>query len=389
MAHIVRGRLASNGLFVALHIKNGTVVHKQVLHEEGRVEEHDSLWIADGFVDHQVNGFAGYDVQKAHTDHIVNLTKALWKTGVVAYCPTVITNDKAGILEAIRAIVLACEQDALINFSIPAIHVEGPFISPIDGPRGAHNKHFVRPPDWDEFLRWQEAAEGRIGIVTLSPEWPEAFPFIEKLRKEGVIAAIGHTSARPEQIRAAVQAGAKLSTHLGNGAHVVLPRHPNYIWEQLAQDDLMAGLIVDGHHLAPSVVKTMIRAKGLSRVALTTDAVAMAGLPPGRYTLNGIPVEMKSNGRIEVVDGDGVLAGSVLDMPTAIANTMRFAHVSLAEAVQLATTQPARLLGLHNVNLRLGQPATMTTFRISKTDGSLRIRSTYVDGERVYHTSEV
>ena len=156
-------------------------------------------------------------------------------------------------------------------------HVEGPHISPDDGPRGAHPQRWVRPPDLDEFRRWQDATDGRIRIVTLSPEWPEAPRYIEALVAKGVVASIGHTKATAQQIADAVSAGATLSTHLGNGAHPVLRRHPNYIWEQLAEDRLMADFIVDGIHLPTSFLKVALRAKGIERSVLVTDARSPAG----------------------------------------------------------------------------------------------------------------
>lgn len=343
-------------------------------------------WLAPGFIDHQVNGFAGYDVNGEATtaDSIQGLTEALWSTGVTRYCPTIITNSEERIVRSLRAVAQACRESPRTDASVVAVHVEGPFISPEDGPRGAHHPAFVRPPDWEEFLRWQDAAEGRIGIVTLSPEWPEATAFIEKLTEHGVMAAIGHTAAAPEQIRDAVKAGARMSTHLGNGAHLTLPRHPNYIWEQLACDELWAGLIIDGFHLPPSVVKVMIRAKGLERVALTTDAVAMAGLEPGFYQLNGVDVELTPEGKIQVVGGQGILAGSALTMPVGIANAMRFAGLSLAEAVSLATDRPAAMLGLADVAVAPGNRADVTLFNVDQTSGDLQIVATFLQGELVY-----
>src|SRR5690606_31509122 len=113
--------------------------------------------------------------------------------------------------------------------------------------------------------------------------WEGAPRFIARAVSSGVVVAIGHTGATSEQIRAAVDSGARLSTHLGNGAHAVLPRHPNYIWDQLACDELWASIIVDGHHLPATVVKCFQRIKGSERLILITDAVSVAGLPPGRY----------------------------------------------------------------------------------------------------------
>src|SRR5262249_39118557 len=155
-------------------------------------------------------------------------------------CPTLVTNSAEALLHGFATLRRACETDPKIARAVPALHLEGPYISPEDGARGAHPKEHVRPPSWDEFCRFQDAAGGRIRLVTLAPEHEGALQFIERLTKNGVVVSIGHTNASGPRIREAIAAGAKLSTHLGNGSHAMLPRHDNYIWEQLAADELWA-----------------------------------------------------------------------------------------------------------------------------------------------------
>ncbi|SDM82795.1 N-acetylglucosamine-6-phosphate deacetylase [Paenibacillus sp. yr247] len=145
--------------------------------------------------------------------------------------------------------------------SVIGIHLEGPYVSEEDGPRGAHDKAYVRDPDWEEFAQWQEASGHRIRLVTLAPERKGAIHFIKMLKEAGVAVSIGHTCASLDVLEQAVAAGATLSTHLGNASHPVLPRHPNYIWNQLAEDRLWGTFIADGHHLSPAVLKAMLRAK--------------------------------------------------------------------------------------------------------------------------------
>ena len=197
---------------------------------------------------------------------------------------------------------------------------------PEDGPRGAHPQRHVRPPDWDEFRRLQDAAGGRIRLVTLAPEHDGALPFIERLTAAGVVVALGHTAASGERIRDAVRAGARLSTHLGNGSHAVLPRHDNYIWEQLADDGLWASLICDGHHLPPSVVRCIVRVKTPARTILTCDASSLAGLPPGRYREWDQDFEVLPAGKV-VVPGTSYLAGSWAFTDLCVGNVIRFAGV--------------------------------------------------------------
>ena len=253
-----------------------------------------TLRIAPAPIDLQVNGFAGFDLNVATVTpaDVCAMVRALWRVGTGFLCPTVVTASVGAMSHSLRAIVEACKADALVAHAVLGIHLEGPYISAEDGPRGAHPLEHVRAPDWDEFQRWQDIAEGQISIVTLAPEKKNAIPFIEKLVANGIVVAVGHTNASAADIQAAIDAGAKLSTHLGNGAHALIRRHPNYIWEQLGADDLWASLIVDGHHLPPSVAKSMMRAKTLDRCVLVSDAVALAGMAPGTYQFAGKSVEL-------------------------------------------------------------------------------------------------
>ncbi len=231
----------------------------------------------------------------------------------------------------------------------------------------------------------QDAAQGLIRLVTLSPEWPQAPRYIETLRAEGVVVSIGHTSASASQIADAVQAGATLSTHLGNGAHSLLPRHPNYIWEQLAEDRLAAGFIVDGIHLPASFLKVALRAKGVKRSLLVTDAVTAAGCRPGRYRLGEQEVELTPDNRV-VLAGQTRLAGSALRMDRGVENLMRLAGLSLAQAVAMATTNPARVghFPARQKGLFPGERADLVQFRFDPPRNKIDIEKTYLDGELVW-----
>ncbi|GAB4522431.1 MAG: N-acetylglucosamine-6-phosphate deacetylase [Anaerolineae bacterium] len=343
-----RGLSPETGEPIEVRIDGGKI--EEIRPYEGR-DLSASVWLLPGLIDIQVNGYGGYDFNDPDVtpDTVRAAVQALWADGVTYCCPTVITAPPEAMLRSLRAIRDAC-RDPAIDRSIVGVHVEGPFISAEDGPRGAHPRDAVRPPDWSEFERWQEASGGRVRIVTLAPELPGAIPFIQRLAAEGVVPAIGHTGAAPEQIRDAVSAGARLSTHLGNGCHGVLPRHPNYLWEQAAADDLWASLIVDGHHLPPAVVKCLVRCKRPSHVILVSDAIAAAGLGPGHFRLGAQEVVVDESLRCSL-EGSGYLAGSVIPLRLGVANVARFADVSFREAVAMATAHPARLLG---VDARLG-----------------------------------
>jgi N-acetylglucosamine-6-phosphate deacetylase len=344
----------------------------------------DGIWIAPGFVDLQVNGFAGVDYNSASStlEEVSKSIRAMFSTGVSRFFPTVITGAPEEMLAALRNLAQARETIEE-GPAMEAFHVEGPHISAEDGPRGAHPARWVRPPDIEEFRRWQEAAQGNVRLVTLSPEWPEAPRYIELLSREGVVTSIGHTRATREQIADAVSAGATLSTHLGNGADRMLPRHPNYIWDQLAEDKLAASFIVDGHHLPDSFLRVALRAKGVERSILVTDAVMPALCAPGPYRLGEVEVELKDDQRV-VLRGGTRLAGSSLRMDAAIANVMNVAGVSLTEAIAMATVNPARVgrIGGRLRGLRPGDRADIVRFRVE--DGRLRVLETYMSGRRVW-----
>ncbi len=320
--------------------------------------------VCPGFFDIQVNGFAGVDFNNpAETvAGIGRALEAMLRTGVTRCLPTVITGAPGDMIACLRNLRRAM-QELPRRAMIAGFHVEGPFIGPEDGPRGAHPARWVRPPDIDEFHRWQEATDGHVRLVTLSPHWPGAPRFIEAVTREGVVASIGHTGATGDQIEAAVNAGATLSTHLGNGAHSELRRHPNYIWDQLAEDRLSASFIADGIHLGRSFLRTALRAKTVERSILVTDAAAPAGARPGRYRLGEQDVELTPDDRV-VLEGTGKLAGSALKMNRGVANLVRLAGLSLRDAIRMATVNPTRLLGLPAPDAILpGAAADLVVFR--------------------------
>jgi N-acetylglucosamine-6-phosphate deacetylase len=265
--------------------------------------------------------------------------------------------------------------------AIAGFHVEGPHIDVTDGPRGAHPAAFVRPPDLNEFARWQDATEGNIRLVTLSPHWPGAPRYIASLTEAGVAVSIGHTGANSQQIAAAVDAGAILSTHLGNAAHKSLPKFPNYLLDQLADDRLSASFIADGIHLDNAFFQVALRAKTIARTILVTDAAAPAGATPGHYRLGELEVELTPDNRV-VLTGTTKLAGSALRMDRAITNLMRIGKLTLRDAVRTATTNPAQLLDLpgRTKGLAVGERADLVVFRQSP---AVEIEAVYLDGERV------
>jgi N-acetylglucosamine-6-phosphate deacetylase len=361
--------------------------------EQGRIARLDSAgknevdveagWIAPALFDLQINGCDGISFNSPHLgeEGVRRVVAACRRHGIGALCPTLITNSRQALLHGFAVIQRACETDADLALAVPAVHLEGPYISAEDGPRGAHPLGHVRSPDWDEFRRFQDASGGRIRLVTLAPELDGALPFIEKLTASGVVAALGHTAATSACIRAAIAAGARLSTHLGNGSHALLPRHDNYLWEQLAADELWASVISDGHHLPPAVLRCILRVKTPGRTILTCDASSLAGLPPGRYREWDQELEVLPTGRI-VVPGTTFLAGAGVFTDACVGHLLSLGEVSLADALDMAGARPRQLLSLEPRPLQVGAPADLVLFEW-QAGGAFRVAATIIAGRLV------
>ena len=346
--------------------------------------EASDVYLAPGWIDIQVNGFAGVDYNHPATSHeqVARSLQVLFSTGVTRFYPTVVTGAPDSMVNALRN--MAAARETLDGGEVmDGFHVEGPHISAEDGPRGAHPRAWVRKPDLNEYQRWQEATSGRVRIVTLAPEWEGALPYIERLTRDGVVVSIGHTQASAAQIADAVSAGATLSTHLGNGAHGVMRRHPNYIWDQLAEDRLMADFIVDGIHLDAAFLKVALRAKTTERSVLVTDAATPAAAAPGRYGIGEQVVELKADGRV-VLLGQDRLAGSALRMDRGIENLMRLAGLPLCDAVRMATVNAAKAGKVpgRSGGLAKGDRADLVQFRLEH--GRIDVLAVWMSGKKVY-----
>jgi len=348
-------------------------------------DEECTFAVAPGFVDLQINGYGGFDVneQPLGEETLSQMIRAIWREGVTTCFPTVITNSPEAILATMKAIARSCERDQVVAEGMGGIHLEGPFISPEDGPRGAHSREFVRAPDWGMFCDWQEASGGRIRLITLSPEWPGSVEFISRCVESGVKVSIGHTAATPGQIAGAARAGARLSTHLGNAAHLVLPRHPNYIWEQLAQDELWATMIADGFHLPDQVLKVVMKVKR-DRAMLVSDAVALCGMPAGEYTTPvGGKVVLTAEGRLHLKENEKLLAGSARMLLHGVDYLSNHELANHEDAWHMASELPAKFMGLEvAAGVVLGAPADLVLF--DRIDERTVIEATYKSGRLVY-----
>lgn len=344
-------------------------------------------FLAPGFIDLQVNGFAGVDycAPGATVEEIGRSVRTQFQTGITRLLPTVITGSQDVMEGAMRSLAQA-KETLPEGEAIEGFHAEGPHISPEDGPRGAHPLHAVRPPSIEEYRRLQDAANGWIKLVTISPEWPETPRFIEAIVRDGVVAAIGHTKANARQIADAVSAGATMSTHIGNGAHAVMARHPNYIWDQLADDRLTASFIVDGIHLGTAFLKAALRAKGIERSVLITDAVMPALCLPGDYRLGEVDVTLHPPGDRVTLRGGERLAGSALRMDHGVRNLVRLAGLSLRDAVVMATINPARAgrIAGRLRGIASGEKADLVEFDYEEASREIKVLRTWVSGRIVY-----
>jgi N-acetylglucosamine-6-phosphate deacetylase len=361
-----------------LRIEDGSIASIEPSDEAG------DLWLSAGLIDLQVNGYAGLDFNgpDCTVESVVGIVDALLATGVTCLAPTVITASETMVTRSLKIIAEARRLHRHAAACIPFVHVEGPHISALDGYRGAHPKEHVRPPSLDQFDRWQQVSGGLVGLVTMSPHFDESAQYIANLVAHGVHVSLGHTNATAEQIKGAVDAGARLSTHLGNGIAAVLPRHSNPIWSQLADDRLTASFIADGQHLPQETFKAMTQAKGRERSFLVSDTVALAGMPAGLYaTPVGGNVELSSNGRLSL-QGSSALAGATVPLAQCIGRAVRMMGCPLVDVLRMVTEIPGRFVGGRGL-LQAGCRADIIRFRW--TD-ELAVEDVWLAGKRVHRS---
>ncbi len=320
--------------------------------------------IAPGFIDLQVNGYASHDAA-AGADSIAALSDALPASGVTAFLPTLISAPVEVGASFAAAVGAAAEAQGA---RVLGAHIEGPFLNPSF--RGAHLREYLAEPT-AENVDVIEAARPR--LVTLAPELPGALGAIERLHGAGIVVSAGHTGADYEHGRKAIAAGVRFATHIYNAMPPVHHRRPGIALALLLDPRVTVGLIADGEHVHPAVCEQLVRVKGSTRVALTTDQTSAAGAPPGTYQLSGRPVE--SDGRVVRLK-DGTLAGSAASMPDLVHLMARLPGMNAARAISLASAVPARVLGEE----RLGRIAEGAAADLVVLDSELRVRLTMIRG---------
>jgi N-acetylglucosamine-6-phosphate deacetylase len=341
-------------LGVEAALVGGQLVRGDVEIEDGRVvrcglaSPNGRGLAVPGFVDLQVNGFAGVDFLDADADGYRRAGRALLETGVTAYLPTLITSPEEHVLAALAEVPADDDYPRILG-----VHLEGPFLSP--GRLGTHVASARRDPDPALLDRLLDG--GPVTLMTLAPELPGADGLIARLLERGVTVSLGHSDATAEQASAAFDLGVRTVTHLFNAMRPFLHRDPGIVGAALARDDVVVQLIVDGIHLAPETAIVAWRAAP-GRVALVTDSITAAGElggeSDGEYSLGSLDLQVHEGA---VRGPDGVLAGSVLTMIEAVRNLLALG-VPLADAVGAATAVPARVLGLPELGrLDVGLPA--------------------------------
>ena len=380
---IIQGKIPESGSLVNIIVEKGKIIEVGP-YQKGSSRDFGGtdLYLCPGFFDPQVNGFAGMDFNSPRLtpEGLHQSALSLASTGVTRFLPTLITSSHARMVRQLKIIAEALRKDPLLQKMCLGIHLEGPYISPEDGPRGVHPREFVRLPQWEELERFQEVCEGWIKCVTLAPEVKGAIPFIKEAVAHGMVIGIGHTNASEEIIEEAVLAGARLSCHLGNTTPKPSSRHQNPIQKQLVMDQLMVSIITDGIHLPHDVVKNYVRAKGLDRIVLATDGMAGAGASPGKYTLGDLEVEVGPDRAARCV-GTSRLAGSTLTMDCAITNVIRFAGIDLASAIQMAAKNGQKLFPEVRGEIIPGYSADLVLFTYQR---ELVVRSTWISGEKIF-----
>ena len=380
----VHGLDPGTGQSLTVEVKSGVI---QAVHRsQAAASESGQGWLAAGLIDLQVNGYAGHDLNddQVTPETVQALARAMLASGVTTFLPTLITASEAQLTKALVAVQAARRLDPVVANMVPYVHVEGPAIAPEDGPRGAHPAAHVRAPSVAEFDRWQQASGSVVGMVTLSPHWPESAAYISHVVASGVHVALGHTDASPAQIVAAVDAGARISTHLGNGMYAMINRRRNPFWAQLVDDRLCASFIADGHHLAPDLLKVMLRSKGLGQSMIVSDATAIGGMSAGHYQASiGGAVTLSANGRLSMDDGsDQYLAGAALPLLAGVATLVRDGGLGLSEALGLATVNPGRWVGGRGL-LAPGQAADLIRFNWDATMVVPQITGVWLGGRYV------
>ena len=384
----IEGLSYLDGKPVSIVVKNGKIAEVNQISELPAGAK--TLYVAPGLIDNQVNGFMGISFL-SETDGELTLgkvqkaTRALWEKGVTTYLATLTTNSREELLNLFTKFGKFRNDKSLLG-SVAGFHLEGPYISPIEGYRGAHTAKFIRKPDWNEFMDLYTASGNAIMNVTVAPELEGAMDFIKKCTEKGIVVALGHHNADAVTVNTAVENGAKISTHLGNGCANMINRHLNPLWPQLANDKLAISIICDGFHLNEEEIRVFHRVKGADKTIVTSDVVEFGGMAPGIYKVwDGSEIELTPEGKL-MYPAEQVLYGGASALDRGARHIMNATGCSLADAVKMSSTNAAKLYGLNDRgSIEIGKRADLILFELG--DSRLKIIKTFVNGELVFDSS--
>ncbi len=363
---VLAGRLLIDGALVSGRL---TLAGDRITAVEPDPSVTDERIIAPGLIDLQVNGGFGVDFGE-HPERIAEVAGRLSETGCTAFLPTIVSSfgDRyRRVFDALPSISDAPGARVL------GLHLEGPFLAP--GKKGAHSLDAIEAAD--DALFEELLAEDSVRLVTLAPERPGALHRIARLVERGVLVSLGHSEATLEQFEAGIDAGARMATHLFNAMSQLDSRAPGAVGAALVDERVTVGMIADAVHTHAANLALTARAKGPHGIALVSDMMAAAGMPPGNYSLNDIPVRVDAtSARL----ADGRLAGSILTMDAAVRNMTAWGRVSIADALTMASAVPAGLLGRED----LGTLAPGNAADLVVLDTSMHVAETWIAGETVF-----
>ena len=357
---------------------DGTI---QEIVSDAKALAHEQDTLTAAFLDIHTHGAMGHDVMSASPAQLGEMQRFLALHGVAYYLPTTATTSIDATLHALEALADAIEAEPREAEARPVgIHLEGPFLS--HAKRGVHPAQELQPPGITLFDRFYQSARGHISLMTLAPELPGALDLIRHAVSLGVKVSVGHSNALAAETLTAVYTGATSATHTFNAMRALDHREPGILGIVLDDDRLFAELICDGIHVAPPLVRLWLKAKGLDRAILVTDAMSATGMPDGEYRLAGLSVQV-ANGRAQLSEdlakGKHTLAGSVLTLDRGVANLQSFTAASLADAVRLASHNPAAMLGRPELTrIQAGNAANLNRF-----DAANHLTATYIRGQQI------
>ncbi len=304
-----------------------------------------------GFVDLQVNGCFGVDFSSPlmSEEDFLYAAERIVSDGTAVFLPTLVTSPLS-VYRRNLALISRCCRQAGLEGRVPGFHLEGPFLSPVEGARGVHNPKWIRSPDVEMMKRIYDFTDGKVRLLTVAADQDGAETLISWAVDHGITVSLGHHMAEEGHLKRAILAGARALTHLGNGVPVLLPRHKNPIWAGLACEALSAMIITDGHHLPNSLIKTFLRVKGEKNIIVTSDASPLAGLEPGTYTSMGQRVILEESGRI-LNPKKGCLAGSSFLIRSCMNHLWAYGILEYDGLLRVGVSNPLRLMGMDPVSI--------------------------------------